>query len=280
MRRNNKNLLNSKMSGTDKVIFYAGIVVAVILTLIIGFLIYANNLEKNENENEGMINFEEIAVTKNEDETESASTKMGKTIDEVNEKSVENDKDVIDNKNEDVEGVRKDKIGEISNNENHDVSKSNGQNVEVINQKTEEVKTEKSKELVFQMPVEGEIIRGFAKDNLVYSETLEEWITHLGIDIKANKTTVVKSAEEGIIKTIKNDPRYGLTVVIEHNDKYQTVYSNLLTSEFIVEGEKIEKGQAIGTVGNTAPFEIADEPHLHFEILENNIQVDPMMYLK
>ena len=136
------------------------------------------------------------------------------------------------------------------------------------------------KELSFQKPVEGEIVREFAKDNLIYSETLQEWVTHSGIDIKADKTTVVKSAEEGTVKSIKNDPRFGLTVVVEHQEGFQTVYSNLLTSEFVVEGEKIEKGQSIGTVGNTAVFEIADEPHLHFEILKDSLAVDPSIYLK
>ena len=102
----------------------------------------------------------------------------------------------------------------------------------------------------------------------------------MGIDIKADKTTVVKAAEAGTVKTIKNDPRYGLTIVIEHEDNFQTVYSNLLTSEFVVEGEKVEKGQSIGTVGNTAVFEIADEPHLHFEILKDSLPVDPSIYIK
>ena len=100
------------------------------------------------------------------------------------------------------------------------------------------------------------------------------------MDIKAEKTTVVKAAESGTVKTIKNDPRYGLTVIIEHANGFQTVYSNLLTSEFVVEGEKVEKGQSIGTVGNTAAFEIADEPHLHFEVLKDFTQVDPNIYLK
>ena len=150
------------------------------------------------------------------------------------------------------------------------------------NTTTENTQTvqETKKELSFQKPVDGEIMREYAKDNLVYSETLQEWTTHLGIDIKADKTTVVKAAEAGTVKSIKNDPRYGLTIVIEHDNEFQTVYSNLLTSEFVVEGEKVEKGQSIWTVGNTAAFEIADEPHLHFEILKNSIQEDPTIYIK
>ena len=129
-------------------------------------------------------------------------------------------------------------------------------------------------------PVDGDVIKEFAKDNLLYSNTLQEWTTHMGIDIKADKTTVVKSAEAGTVKSIKNDPRYGLTIVIEHENGYQTVYSNLLSTEFVVEGEKVEKGQSIGTVGNSASFEVADEPHLHFEVLKDSAEVDPNIYLK
>ena len=141
-------------------------------------------------------------------------------------------------------------------------------------------KKEEKKEIKFEKPVEGEIIKEFAKDNLVFSNTLNEWTTHVGIDIKAAKTTVVKASYEGTVESIKNDPRYGLTVIIEHDDGYKTVYSNLLTSEFVVEGERVTTGQTIGTVGNTATFEVADESHLHFEILKDNVQVDPTIYIK
>ena len=123
-------------------------------------------------------------------------------------------------------------------------------------------------------------IKDYSSDNLVYSVTLDEWTTHLGIDYKSEKTDIVKASADGKIKSIKNDPRYGLTVIIAHDDGYKTVYSNLLTSEFVVEGEKVTTGQTIGTVGNTATFEVADESHLHFEILKDNVQVDPTIYIK
>ena len=93
----------------------------------------------------------------------------------------------------------------------------------------------------------------------MYSETLKEWITHLGIDIKAEKATVVKASADGTVKAIKNDPRYGLTIIIEHSNGYQTLYANLLTTEFVSEGEKVKSGQTIGTVGDTAVYEVVDE---------------------
>ena len=152
--------------------------------------------------------------------------------------------------------------------------------VEEETEATVEKKEEVKKELVFAYPVEGEILREFSMDELIYSETLDEWTVHQGLDIKAERTTVVKAAEAGTVVAIKNDPRYGLTVIIEHEDGYKTIYSNLLTTEFVVEDEKVEKGQSIGTVGNSAVFEIADEPHLHFEMLKYNEYVDPKLYLK
>lgn len=132
---------------------------------------------------------------------------------------------------------------------------------------------------VFVMPVEGEIMREYAKENLLFSQTLDEWVTHLGIDIKADKTAVVKASAAGTVTAIKNDPRYGLTVVIEHTKGFKTVYSNLLTAEYVSIGQTVESGQTLGTVGNTATFEILDEYHLHFEMLENEENVDPNLYL-
>ena len=146
--------------------------------------------------------------------------------------------------------------------------------------KAEEKKHEPVKDPTFSYPVKGEIIQNYAKEQLVYSQTLGEWVTHEGIDIKANKTTVVNASADGKVKYIKNDPRYGLTVIMEHANGFSSVYSNLLTAEFVSVGEELKSGQPIGTVGNTAAFEILDEPHLHFEILKEGEAVDPNMYLK
>lgn len=159
------------------------------------------------------------------------------------------------------------------------VNEDNQTNNEQAENKVEENTTnENTTQFIF--PVEGEVIKEFAKDNLIYSETLEEWITHPGIDIKADRTTIVKSVADGTVKSIKNDPRYGLTVTIEHAEGYTSVYSSLLTAEFVKEGEKVTQGQTIGTVGNSAVFEVAEDNHLHFELLKDGSNINPEMYLK
>ena len=281
MRREERRGRNlQKKSFSDKVIIYSAIGVAILTAILIGLLIYSKSLSddvKNSTMSlEEMANMTNNTTTEN---TESASTEIGKTVEESKNEISNTNTNNTQNSNANANISNTNTSLNSNTNTVSNMSKSENVTNTVGNEKTEEPK-EKVVELSFQMPVEGEISKEYAKDNLVYSNTLEEWTTHLGIDIKADKTSVVKAAEAGTVKSIKNDPRYGLTIVIEHNDEYQTVYSNLLSSEFVVEGEKVEKGQSIGTVGNTAAFEIADEPHLHFEILKNSIQEDPNIYLK
>ena len=175
-------------------------------------------------------------------------------------------------------------VNEMENTEKIAINTSNYENKtkeeKPVENKQEETKQEEVKDLSFVKPADGEIVKDYSKDNLVYSSTLEEWTTHLGIDIAMQKTDVVKAVADGKVKSIKNDPRYGLTVVIEHQNGFESIYSSLLTAEFITVGEEIKQGSTIATVGNTATFEIADTTHLHFEMKKDGQNVDPNIYIK
>lgn len=247
----------------NKKFYIAGISSAIILILMISYFVVAgkkqNKIAKQDQNQIIMSSSKDIA---NENKTNEVNTNQFNTIN--NEVKINNS---------------------ISKNENKEISKTkkitNEKSVKTSStQPNKEEKVIENKDPIFKYPVEGEIILDYAKEKLVFSNTLGEWITHLGIDIKADKTTVVKSSADGKIKSIKNDPRYGLTVVVEHNNGLSSVYSNLLTAEFVKIGEKVTQGQTLGTVGNTASFEILDESHLHFEILKDGNQIDPNLYLQ
>lgn len=246
---------------TDSNIFIyvvGGILILAIIAFVLSFVIYSNRLSSTEK-----LDTQFLAQMNNDisENTASVSTNMGKTVEES-----KNELDKNENSKEDSES--KNEVN-TANTSQQEKKKDKSEN------KTEEIEPE------FESPIESsDISREFAKENLVYSETLKEWITHLGIDIKAEKATVVKAAEAGTVKSIKNDPRYGLTIIIEHSKGYTTVYANLLTTEFVSEGEKVEKGQTIGTVGDTAVYEVVDDSHLHFEIIKDNENVNPLDYIK
>ena len=131
----------------------------------------------------------------------------------------------------------------------------------------------------YQLPVEGEIIKEFAIEKLVYSETLGMWKTHPGIDIKADLGTKVISSSNGIVQSVKKDSFYGNTVKILSEEGYMFVYSNLDNNINLLEGEKVKQGEVIGKVGVSSAGEIADKSHLHFEIIKDEIQVNPLDFI-
>ena len=260
---------------------WGGIILIAVVAFIVAYVLYSNNLStqaKNIN------NTQKISSTDNNrmnmiENTEAASSSIGKSVNELENttKSTTNTENtnkmaVNTSKNEENKNKKEEKPDATKNNNvKENTATENVTNVEQV---------EKTKDPTFVNPVDGEKIKDYSSDNLVYSVTLDEWTTHLGIDYKSEKTDIVKASADGKIKSIKNDPRYGLTVVIEHTNGFESVYSNLLTAEFITVGEEVKQGQTIATVGNTARFEIADETHLHFEIKQNGENVDPNIYLK
>ena len=272
MRRERRNF-NSDNMDFKRVLYIAGGILSLsVIAFIAIFILYGTGEQEKPQIAKFNTSMVDDYMTNTVEET---SSQMGKT---VNEMQGESSNEINDQSSNTISG-------ETSSDDEDDkkyavnTSKVEGNKIEETNQAEDTDKEEEVKDPEFIMPVEGDILREYAKENLVYSATLDEWITHNGLDIAAEKTTVVKASAEGTVKSIKNDPRYGLTVVIEHVNGFSSVYSNLLTAEFVEEGEKVEQGQTIATVGNTATFEIADESHLHFEILKDNESIDPELLI-
>ena len=268
-------------SEINRYVIISIVVVAILIISLITFLISRSAKQSSER------NFAS-EISSLEKESESASTQIGKSVNEASKDDDFEFAEFVNSTNTTTFSAPESKENNTTNTakqsknivtNNTVETSSNTASDNKVENKTVETSNSEPKNIEFEAPIKGEIIREFAKDSLVFSNTLQEWITHTGIDIKADKTSVVKSAASGTVYAIKNDPRYGLTVIINHDNGYQTIYSNLLTAEFVVKGEKVEKGQSIGTVGNTASFEVSDEYHLHFELLKNNEYLDPTVYI-
>lgn len=241
-------------------IILTGIVLVVAVAFTLTYVAYNNRMARNtkmQTTNTQILSSadnEMLNMITNETDSKSVSSPVGKSVNEM-----ENTEKIAINTSDYENKTKEEKP---------------------VENKQEETKQEEVKDLSFVKPADGEIVKDYSKDNLVYSSTLEEWTTHLGIDIAMQKTDVVKAVADGKVKSIKNDPRYGLTVVIEHQNGFESIYSSLLTAEFITIGEEIKQGSTIATVGNTATFEIADTTHLHFEMKKDGKNVDPNIYIK
>lgn len=130
----------------------------------------------------------------------------------------------------------------------------------------------------FVMPVGGTLDKEFSNEKLQYSETYGDWRLHQGIDIAAKKGTEVCSAGKGKIKKVYDDELLGETVVIDHGNGIECYYCGV-KSVTVSKGDVVEIGEKIGVIGDV-PSEIADETHLHFMVLKDGKEVNPIRELE
>ncbi len=139
--------------------------------------------------------------------------------------------------------------------------------------------TTNSVNIVFAMPINGDIINSFSSGELVKSKTLGDWRTHDGIDIKSKMGTPVKSIGDGKVIDVTENSMWGTSIIIEHTGGFTSYYNGLSKSVSVKKDQVIKMGDVIGGVGDTAEVEVAEESHLHFALKKDKNWVDPMKYL-
>jgi len=98
---------------------------------------------------------------------------------------------------------------------------------------------------------------------------------HSGIDFAASIGTPIYATADGKVVTVDvKFSGYGKLVEIDHGFGYKTRYAHM--HDFAVRaGQQVRRGDLIGYVGNTG---LSTAPHLHYEVLINGSQVDPVHY--
>jgi murein DD-endopeptidase MepM/ murein hydrolase activator NlpD len=98
---------------------------------------------------------------------------------------------------------------------------------------------------------------------------------HEGVDFSAPQGTLIHSTGDGVVVFAKKSNRhYGNTIRVDHGYGYETVYAHMDDFE-VKRGEKVKRGQIIGTVGNTGK---STAPHLHYEVRKNGRPLNPIHY--
>lgn len=97
---------------------------------------------------------------------------------------------------------------------------------------------------------------------------------HEGIDLASSNRTI-KAADSGKVTFAGTKNGYGKTVIIDHNNGYQTLYAHL-SKISVSKGEVVEKGDKIGVMGSTGR---STGVHLHFEIHKDGVPKNPISYL-
>ena len=131
----------------------------------------------------------------------------------------------------------------------------------------------------YVLPIDGEVFNGFSNGELVKNETLKEWRTHDGIDIKAEQGAQVLAVADGKVSKVYKDQMWGTVVEITHGGKIVSYYYGLGENVLVKEGDKVEIKTPVGTLGNTNLAESAMDSHLHFGMKQDGKWVDPMVLM-
>lgn len=106
--------------------------------------------------------------------------------------------------------------------------------------------------------------------------TQKYWQGHQAIDIYAPKGTPIVASDSGFVAVVRySNVSYGNTVIIDHGNGFQTLYSHFSVI-YVEVGQSVAKGEVLGLCGRTGK---ATGPHLHFEIIKDGIRRNPLAYL-
>lgn len=126
------------------------------------------------------------------------------------------------------------------------------------------------------MPIHnGKLISGFGKRIHPFHKGLYD---HPGIDIAATRGTEVVASADGYVSDLSHSnllAGYGNMIELSHSADLSTRYAHL-ENILVKRGQRVKKGQVIGTVGNSGG---SIAPHLHYEVLKKGKEQNPVYYL-
>lgn len=146
---------------------------------------------------------------------------------------------------------------------------SNNKNINITKSEQKQVVKKAPKVNSFIWPIKGNVISSFgSKSNGLYND---------GINISAPKGTDFRTCEDGVVAYVGNELRgYGTIILIKHENNWISAYAHCDTAK-VSRGDKVQKGQIIGTVGNSGNV---STPQLYFSLRNGREAVDPIKYLK
>lgn len=123
------------------------------------------------------------------------------------------------------------------------------------------------------LPVNGEVTSAFSSSRM--HPLLRYFRAHLGTDIAAPSGTRIVAPAGARVKSVGWHLAYGLTIELEHTGGVVTRFAHCRTA-IVRAGDQVLEGEPIGTVGSSG---LATGPHVHFEVLVNGAQVDPLRFI-
>lgn len=117
-------------------------------------------------------------------------------------------------------------------------------------------------------------VRSFRTRGLAQGDPSVE--SHSGLDLAVPIGSDVRASGGGMVRDTGTDPAYGVFVLLQHPDGYESMYGHL-SRVLVAVGDSVRVGQVIALSGNTGR---STAPHLHFEIRRDGRSVDPLALVR
>lgn len=121
-------------------------------------------------------------------------------------------------------------------------------------------------------PVKGWVSSSFGKRTSPFTG---DTVMHNGLDIVAQRGTIVTAPANGLVSEVRYDGDFGRLVVLRHGYGKSTYFAHL-DKQLVRRGQTVLRGEPVGRVGSTGQ---STGPHLHYEVRINGISVDPTRYI-
>lgn len=133
--------------------------------------------------------------------------------------------------------------------------------------------------VTFVTPMENAtLVKDFSNKELQYNDTLKQWEIHKALDIVSDTSNNVIAIADGTVTNTYNNYLEGGVIEITHDNGVKSLYKSL-DDVSVKNGDFVKRGDVIASVSTSMARELNTGAHLHFEMFENNVSVNPNNYI-
>lgn len=152
-------------------------------------------------------------------------------------------------------------------------------NVNSTPEKTGAVVSVSAPTTTYALPMEnGSIVKDFSNKELQYNITLKQWEIHKAVDITSDTSNNVYAIADGTVTNVYTNHLEGGVIEITHSNGVKSVYKSLENIS-VKNGDYVKRGDLVASTSTSMARENGTGNHLHFEMYENNILINPNNYI-
>lgn len=133
--------------------------------------------------------------------------------------------------------------------------------------------------ITYVAPIENAtLVKDYSNKELQYNDTLKQWEIHKALDITSDTSTNVYAIAKGTVTNVYTNYLEGGVIEITHDNGIKSLYKSVEDIS-VKNGDYVNQGDVIASISTSMARETNTGAHLHFEMFENNVAINPNNYI-